>query len=75
MKACCAEHTNLFCAFWLGIGELLPVLSTFFTPNFIAANVFIPLCGRPDLNSCKIKTTNYACVSYKQQAYIVSCRL
>jgi hypothetical protein len=35
------EQTKRFCALWLGIGPLLPVLSTFLIPDFITANVFI----------------------------------
>jgi len=48
-------HTKRFCAFWLGIGALFPVLSTFLNPDFITAYVFkVPAFSGPNL--CSYKT-------------------
>jgi hypothetical protein len=49
-------NTKRFCAIALGIGPLLPVLSTLFIPDFITAYVFkVPLFSRPKVYSCKMK--------------------
>jgi hypothetical protein len=51
------HNTKRCCAFALGIGPLLPVLSTFFIPDFITAYVFkVLFFSRPKVYSYKTKT-------------------